>query len=247
MKSGKYPPEMNEATMLNIMLTARDLGISPLKALNGGFYIVNGKISMSTNLMIDRIRSEGHSIKIIEWTREKCVVIGKRKDNDDSCKVEYTMEDAQLAGLLNSPTWKKHPKSMLSARAHSMLARVLFPDVVGSAYSEDEAHEIQGIPAHKRPEIDVESMQFSDVEIQDAPKESVKAIEEKIPTLIDLQQSLSTIGLEHDLLTLGKFVCIIAEEKNRTDLAIIKSALASKDQLERFSEHLKIWLEKQVA
>src|SRR5574337_797471 len=59
--------------LMNIMLTANDLGISPMKAINGGFYIVKGKISMSTALMADRIRKEGHSIKIPEWTSKSCV------------------------------------------------------------------------------------------------------------------------------------------------------------------------------
>ncbi len=144
LSSGKYPTDLNEATMLNIMLSARDLGIAPFKALNGGFYVVNGKISMSTALMSDRIRKEGHSVKVTEWTAEKCTIIGIRKDNGDSVKVEYTMQDAQLAGLTNSPTWKKFPKNMLYNRAMSTLARVLFSDVVGACYSEDEKEEIAG-------------------------------------------------------------------------------------------------------
>jgi hypothetical protein len=143
LKSGNYPG-MTEHNLLNIMLSAKDLGVSPFKAINGAFYIVNGKLCMSTALMADRIRKEGHSIKITEWTKEKCVMIGVRKDNGDSVKLEFTMEDAQLAGLLASPTWKKYPKAMLYNRAMSMLARVLFPDVVGNCYSEDEAEEIKG-------------------------------------------------------------------------------------------------------
>lgn len=156
LKSGKYSKDYDEATILNVFLTARDMGISPMKALNGGFYIVNGKISMSTALMADRIRKAGHSVKIIEWNKEKCVIIGKRRDNDDSAKVEYTLEDAQLAGLLASPTWKKFPKSMIYNRAMSMLARVLFPDVVGNCYDEDEKNDIQNIPPADRAKMNPE-------------------------------------------------------------------------------------------
>lgn len=149
-KSGNYNG-MNEMTILNIMLSAKDLGVSPHKALNGGFYVVNGKISMSTALMADRIRKEGHSIKIPEWTSQKCTIIGVRKDNNDSIKFEYTMEDATSAGLTNSPTWKKFPKQMLYNRAMATLARTLFPDVVGNAYSEDEKYDIMNVPPEKRP------------------------------------------------------------------------------------------------
>lgn len=142
---------MSLETLMNIMLTAKDLGISPMKAINGGFYVVGGKISMSTALMADRIRKEGHSIKIPEWSSQKCTIIGVRKDNNDSIKFEYTMEDAQAAGLTNSPTWKKFPKQMLYNRAMATLARTLFPDVVGNAYSEDEKYDIMNVPPEKRP------------------------------------------------------------------------------------------------
>jgi hypothetical protein len=141
-KSGNYP-NLNEMSMLNIMLSARDLGVSPMKALNGGFYVVNGKISMSTSLMADRIRKEGHSIKIMEFTREKCVIMGIRCDNKDSVKLEFTWEDATLAGLTGGAMWKKYPKTMLYNRAMSMLARMLYSDVVGACYSEDEGQEIR--------------------------------------------------------------------------------------------------------
>jgi hypothetical protein len=141
-KSGNYSG-MNEMSLLNIMLSAKDFGVSPMKAINGSFYVVNGKISMSTALMTDRIRKEGHSVKIPEWTDQKCVLIGVRKDNGDSVKFEFTMDDAAKAGLLNSPTWKKYPKQMLYNRAMSTLARVLFPDIVGNCYSEDEREELK--------------------------------------------------------------------------------------------------------
>lgn len=169
-KSGNYGG-MSEATMLNIMLSAKDFGVSPLKALNGSFYIVNGKICMSTALMSDKIRKDGHSLKIIEMTREKCVIIGIRKDNGDSFKCEYTMEDAQLAGLVNSPTWKKFPKNMLYNRCMSMLARILFSDVIGNAYSEDEGHDIKNVPSEKRDYVPMEeTIELKEIDIEDNDK-----------------------------------------------------------------------------
>jgi len=136
-----------------------------MKAINGSFYVVNGKISMSTALMSDRIRKEGHSIKIPEWTDQKCVIIGVRKDNGDSVKFEFSMEDATKAGLTNSPTWKKYPKHMLYNRAMSTLARVLFPDVVGNCYSEDEREEIKG-PIKSSPSAKSEEIQVIEVPVQ---------------------------------------------------------------------------------
>lgn len=165
---------MSIDALMNVMLTAKDLGISPMKAINGGFYVVNGKITMSTALMTDRIRKDGHSIKIPEWTSQKCTVIGVRKDNGDSIKFEYTLEDAQIAGLTNSATWKKYPKQMLYNRAMSTIARTLFPDVVGNAYSEDEKWDIMNVPPEDRPLEDIDQ----DIEIK-----SVALEPEQVETL----------------------------------------------------------------
>lgn len=226
--SGKYGADMNEATMLNIMLTARDLGISPMKAINGGFYIVNGKISMSTTLMIDRIRNSGHSISILEWTKDKCVIVGKRKDTGDTCKLEYTLEDAQVAGLLNSPTWKKHPKSMLSARAHSMLARVLFPDVVGNAYSEDEGHEIQNIPPSRRPDVDPDAITI-DMETGEYPAQLVVEY-----CLEDLHAKV-LVGTIDELRDYVRFVSIT---KSISEQDTIKWIMESEKSMKSFRENL---------
>lgn len=147
----KQYANMTEAALLNLMLSARDLGISPMKAINGGFYLVNGKVCMSTAMMADRIRKAGHSIKITEMSRDKCVIIAVRKDNGDSLKFDYTWEDATLAGLIGSPTWKKFPKVMLYNRCMSSVARILFSDVVGNSYSEEERFDLQNIPSERRP------------------------------------------------------------------------------------------------
>lgn len=184
-------------TLMNIMLTARDLGISPMKAINGGFYVVNGKISMSTALMADRIRKEGHSIKIPEWTSQKCVILGVRKDNGDSIKFEYTMEDAQAAGLTGSPTWKKFPKQMLYNRAMSTIARTLFSDVVGNAYSEDEKWDIMNVPAEKRPVQDPdEEMNVSSSSCIEAEIIEEKVSEEEAHSLTLLAEKLDAESIK---------------------------------------------------
>jgi hypothetical protein len=163
-----------------------------MKALNGGFHVIDGKISMSTPLMADMIRRAGHSIKIIEWTTEKCVIIGRRKDNDDSVKVEFTKEDAKLAELLGKSNWRKYPKAMLYNRAMSMLSRVLFPDVTGNPYCEDEVDDIKHIPNHKAEETDPEAPMTIDMVTgemikekspESSPKNESKLTESQCATL----------------------------------------------------------------
>ncbi len=211
--------QMSPEVMLNIMLTARDLGISPLKAINGGFYVVNGKISMSTALMTDRIRKEGHSIKITEWTNAKCTIIGIRKDNGDSVKFEYTMDDAVNAGLTGSPTWKKFPKQMLYNRAMSTIARTLFPDVVGNAYSEDEKWDIMNVPPEKRPLEDPDESATIVME-SSAP---VPASPHVPPSLDRLKEQLHLDGIETE--HLGSYIRELADKKKQTVDQVIEAAL----------------------
>jgi hypothetical protein len=208
---------MSLDVLMNIMLTAKDLGISPMKAINGGFYIVNGKISMSTALMADRIRKEGHSIKIPEWTSQKCVIIGIRKDNNDSVKFEFTIEDAQAASLTNSPTWKKFPKQMLYNRAMSTLARTLFPDVVGNAYSEDEKYDITNTPPSQRPFEDPDVISSSPI-IEVNSKESFKKAD-----INELKKLLDSEGIPTEYLE--NFVTDTAIKKERQIEEIIGTAL----------------------
>lgn len=218
-----FSKAMSVDDLLNVMLTAKDLGISPMKAVNGGFFVVNGKVGMSTALMADRIRKAGHSIKIPEWSTQKCAVLGTRKDNGDSVKFEFTMEDAQSAGLLGSPVWKKFPKQMLYNRAMSTLARVLFPDVVGCAYSEDEKYDILEVPAERRPCEDPDVIQIA------APEPSTQTLIVsdaslvKEPTLETLKAELSRDGVDAE--PLPKYLEKVAKDKGKEIGELVYSAL----------------------
>jgi hypothetical protein len=211
-RSGCYG-QMSVDQATNVMLSAADLGVSPMKALNGGFHVIKGKITMAGHLISDRIRSAGHSVKVTEHTREKCVIIGVRKDNGDSYKSEFDMEDAKLAGLLASPTWKSYPKDMLYNRAIARLGRVLFSDVVGACYSEDEGHDIAGIPAEQRFCEDPD-------EIILQPKLLEK--EPPIP-LNSLEEHLKSDGI--DVTALQQYLSELAAKKNENPDVIIRSAL----------------------
>jgi len=216
-RSGCYGSmSVDQAT--NVMLSAADLGVSPMKALNGGFHVIKGKITMAGHLISDRIRSAGHSVKVTEHTRDKCVIIGVRKDNGDSYKSEFDMEDAKLAGLLGSPTWKSYPKDMLYNRAIARLGRVLFSDVVGACYSEDEGHDIAGVDPENRPcedpdVITIVQPQFSGKEPSTICKGSLESLEEH----------LKSDGI--DVTALQQYLSELAAKKNNEPDVIIQSAL----------------------
>src|SRR5271168_61475 len=143
--SGLYSSVGSEQKIFMILLAARELGILPMQALNGGIWNIQGKIEISARLMNAMIRRAGHSIRIVESTSRKCIIEGRRVDNGDTFTAQFTIEDAHAAGLSNRPTWKAYTEDMLFARAMSRLGRRLFSDVIGECFVEGEIREAKNI------------------------------------------------------------------------------------------------------
>lgn len=142
--SGLYAGVGQQAKIFMVLLAARELGISPMLALNGGIWNIQGKIEISARLMNGLIRRAGHSIKIIVSNDEICTLLGTRNDGD-SFECSFSMADANKAGLSGGNVWKKYPADMLYNRCMSRLARRLFPDVIGTAYIEGEIREAKEV------------------------------------------------------------------------------------------------------
>lgn len=151
--SGLYAGVGQQAKIFMVLLAARELGISPMLALNGGIWNIQGKIEISARLMNGLIRRAGHSLKIIRSDDECCTLKGTRTDGD-SFEVSFTKEDATKAGLWGNNTWKKYPADMLYNRCMSRLARRLFSDVIGTAYVEGEIREAKEVEKWEKAEYE---------------------------------------------------------------------------------------------
>lgn len=147
--SGLYAGVGQEAKIFMVLLAARELGISPMLALNGGIWNIQGKIEISARLMNGLIRRAGHSIKVIESTDTICRLLGKRTDGD-GYECTFSIEDAIKAGLHKSNTYMKYPADMLYNRCMSRLARRLFSDVIGTAYIEGEIKDAKEVEEKER-------------------------------------------------------------------------------------------------
>lgn len=162
------------------ILTGREIGIGPMEALQK-VYVVDGKPTMSAELMRALVLRAGHEITYPSLTDDKVTVAGRRRGSDKWTEVTWTMKDAQRVGLAGKDTWKKHPRQMLSARATSELCRLLFPDALGGvSYTPDEVEETEAAPAsvtvsrtRKAPEptpepepaVDTETGEIVDAEV----------------------------------------------------------------------------------
>ena len=136
-----YYQKMGEVGVFAIAQKAKSLGISPIEALNGGMYFVNGKVEMQGQMMLSLIRKAGHSVVIDSRSTNTHVIMhGKRADNGDTWTVEFSVEDAKRAGIFKN-SWEKFPKTMCTWRCVSQLARFLFSDMLRDCYVEGEITE----------------------------------------------------------------------------------------------------------
>ena len=162
----------DKAAIVMNMLAARELGIPPVLALNGGIRNINGNIEISARMMNALMRRAGIRIAIKESTDNICVLTGTRPDGD-TATVSYSLKEAQGAGLVKQGGgWTKNPKDMCFARAISRLARQLAPDVIGGCYVEGEVSQKDPDPT-ERGECYIEKEIPEDcvtIEVQDPPK-----------------------------------------------------------------------------
>ena len=169
----KHYQALGETGIHAIMARAKALGIHPFEALNSGFFAINGKVGMSTEMMAALVRQRGHSITKDPKSNSELVILhGKRKDSGDVWTCSFSKEDAIAAGLWGTSTWKKYPSVMLYNRCMSQLFRQLFPDLsLGAGYVEDELKEITktGEYSNVKP-LDIST----EVEVINSPKISLE-------------------------------------------------------------------------
>lgn len=139
-RSGLAPKAVSTPEkVLVIAMKGRELSIPPMQALSQ-IHIVEGKPTLSSELMVALVRRAGHKVRIIESNAERCTVEGVRADDPDfPQQITWTMDDAKRAGVAGKTNWKNYPTAMLLARAISALCRFLFADVLmGASYTPEE-------------------------------------------------------------------------------------------------------------
>lgn len=131
------------ADILATILAGSELGLQPMQALRS-IHLIEGRPTLAANAIAALVRKSGvcEYLRTVNSTNDVCTIETKRKGDPEPESRSYTIKDAQLAGLLDRPNWKRHPKSMLYARCVSQLCRAVFPDVILGVYETDESDEI---------------------------------------------------------------------------------------------------------
>jgi len=127
-----------------VMLKGHELGLGLASAFEF-IHVIDGKPSISPKGALALIQRSGELVGLeiqdltdTKGNPTKCKVMMKRK-NGFSYTVEYSMADAQRAGIVRDKgAWEKYPANMLRWRAVGYCADVVFPDVIGGLMRPEE-------------------------------------------------------------------------------------------------------------
>ena len=128
-KSGYFQDARDVSQAVVKILAGREMGIGAFQSMQA-IYIIQGRPSMSANLMAAKVKSSGrYDYRVIELTDAECE-IEYTQSGKAIGRSRFTLDDARKAGTKNLD---KFPKNMLFARAMSNGVRWYCPDVLGSA------------------------------------------------------------------------------------------------------------------
>jgi hypothetical protein len=126
------------------ILTGRELGIGPMQALRD-IHMVDGRPAFAAQLMLAKMRQGGIVLLETDSTEERAWIKARRPDTGEVGEFEFTIAEAETAGLLSKPgkSWHKYRKDMLWARAVSRMARRFGSDLLGGlVYSKEELDDL---------------------------------------------------------------------------------------------------------
>jgi hypothetical protein len=170
--SGLFPSAKNTAGVFTIVQFGKEVGLSPVVALNN-VAIISGKLSMSGASMLALAFKHGVKADYREETEEKCTIFFSREGYSDYLST-FTHEDAEKAGLIgkDGDIWKKYLKTMLKWRCVSQGLKMVAPDILAGVYTEDE---IQNIEKDKPVTVDTKEDNKEDTPTTD-PELSTEAV-----------------------------------------------------------------------
>lgn len=148
-QSGLFPSARNTAGVFTIIQFGKEVGLSPVVALNN-VAVISGKLSMSGASMLALACKHGVKATIVKEEKDGAIVDFER-EGFPPYRSEFTEQDAIDAGLLErdkdgkikSDVWRKYTKIMLRWRAVAQGLRIIAPDVLAGVYTEEEIRSIQ--------------------------------------------------------------------------------------------------------
>ena len=172
------------ATLLAVVLTGREMGLSPMQSLRAYWMSPDGRLGMYADSMLAVMLSRGAKFKWLENTTEKVSLQGVRGDYEYTAT--WTKKDAEAAQLWTKDIWRKYPRNMLRARVISEMFRTLCPDFGGAQmYSQEELQDMDETPQQSYREqahAEADAVAQEDPALKIAVAEQVKPIATAVST-----------------------------------------------------------------
>lgn len=151
-ESGMFPDLRSEAQAVVKIVAGQEVGFGPMASMQA-VQMIQGKPTFSANALAALVkRHPSYNYRALEHTAEVCR-LQFFEDGEESGVSEFTMTDAQTAGIAGGQNWRKYPKAMLFARALSQGVRWYAPDVTAgaAAYVPEELGEVDEAPVEQTP------------------------------------------------------------------------------------------------
>lgn len=136
--------EPSPGKVMLVLEVGASLGLHPTAAL-GNVYVIEGRVSMSAQLMVAVIRRAGHTIRVVtsgDWADGSFLAeatLTRTDDPDHTYRVIWSKDRAERAGLLSKDNWQHYPEALCVARSTSEVARQGGSDVLlGIGYTPEE-------------------------------------------------------------------------------------------------------------
>lgn len=163
---------------------ADSLGIPRVSVLSD-IYVVDGKPTLSANLMASQVRRAGHKLRIHKKNGAVKAELIRKDDPDFAFESIWTIERAQKAGLASKNVWKQYPEAMMRSRAISEVVREGASEVLsGVNYAPEDfdarAEDAKPATATTDQKITVEDL--IQVPTEDEPVTPPEPTEPTVPT-----------------------------------------------------------------
>lgn len=162
-KSGMFGLK-NQEQAFTLMMIAQAENIHPMSALMK-YDIIQGRPALKATEVLARFQQSGGSIKWIHTTPISAKALFVHPQGGEA-EVEYTIEDAKLAGLAGKDNWVKRPKEMLRARCTSSGVRMVYPVCLNNMYSSDEVLEMEPLEETKEEILESEVVENNNEQLK---------------------------------------------------------------------------------
>jgi len=195
-KSGLFGIKTTDQAIA-LMLVAQAEGLHPAIAARD-FHIIQGRPALKADAMLARFQNAGGRVKWTCLTEQRACGVFSHPSGGE-IELDWTMEQAQRAGLAGKDNWRQYPRAMLRSRVVSEGIRTVFPGVIAGYYTPEETADMAPEPngngngnGHKRELKDVTPARTPADDLRDFAGDPAAKTETAKPTVTDVDYDPAT-------------------------------------------------------